>query len=85
MTSTSTERSAQKDVVAAQNDVAQAEAALEAARAGKVQAARRLELFGLQAGGRAPVSAGARAHHRQGRGDPTWRRVSTVRDTRRRS
>ena len=39
---------AQKEVVAAENDVAQARAALDAARAGVVQARRRLELLGLQ-------------------------------------
>jgi membrane fusion protein, heavy metal efflux system len=39
---------AQKEVVAAENDVAQARATLDAARAGAVQAQRRLELLGLK-------------------------------------
>jgi membrane fusion protein, heavy metal efflux system len=39
---------AQKDVLAAQNDRAQARAALDTARAGREQARRKLELLGLQ-------------------------------------
>jgi len=43
----------EKDVHAAQNDLAQAQGALEAARAGREQAARKLDLLGLKpAGGR---------------------------------
>jgi len=38
----------QKDLIAAENDRAQARAALEAARAGREQARRKLELLGLQ-------------------------------------
>jgi cobalt-zinc-cadmium efflux system membrane fusion protein len=54
---------AQKDLLAAQNDRAQALAALEAARVGREQARRRLEMLGLTASGfrqrvlvRAPIS-----------------------------
>ena len=39
---------AQKDVLAAQNDRAQAQAALDTARAGREQSRRKLELLGLQ-------------------------------------
>jgi len=53
----------QKDVLAAQNDRAQASAALDTARAGREQARRKLELLGLQPTGfhqpvtvRAPIS-----------------------------
>jgi membrane fusion protein, heavy metal efflux system len=54
---------AQKDLLAAQNDRAQARAAVETARVGREQARRRLEMLGLTASGfrqrvmvRAPIS-----------------------------
>src|SRR5262249_48957873 len=54
---------AEKDLVAARNDFAQARAAVEAAEAGREQAARKLELLGLRPGEfhqsvlvRAPIS-----------------------------
>ena len=46
---------AQKELIAAQNDQAQAEAALDAATAGRVQARRRIDLLGIVPDGARPI------------------------------